>query len=68
MRIPCDCFANLVADLLHGIHANVSRTFYVLQSSCKGFIYNVFASVANVSLQNFGEFLMRKSATLVQQT
>ena len=59
MRIPRDCFANFVADLLHDICANVSRTFHVLRSSCKGFIY-VCASVANLLLQNFGEFTMRK--------
>ena len=65
MRIPHDCYANLVAALSHDIRASVVRIFTlrtgcedcratVMRRSC-----DVHANVANLSPRNFGEFTMQ---------
>ena len=37
MRIPCDCFANLVADLPHNICSSVAKIF-----NCVSKVFNKF--------------------------
>ena len=46
MQIPCDCFANLVADLSQDIHASVARFFMFRKRVAK--VLNIFKFFAKI--------------------
>ena len=59
MRIPRDCFANLVADLSHDTRASVARIFIDREQVAK--VFNMFKKIMRFFRQNIRKYVARLS-------